>query len=142
MTDWTAAGDVLAARCVATAIIYPPGQPIQGLAVGALLDTGAMRSAISQPLAQHLTLPVIGQRMVATPVRGLIVCETYSATIEVLKPGLDGAGWPFQGHQLDQLISPMGALHLLLGMDIIGQGSLEVGGGVWRLTFPALTARS
>lgn len=128
-----ARGEVLAGRCLLPVLIYPPGRPELSVALAGLIDTGAMRSAISDPMAQFVGLMVVGQRRVATPV-GNGVSRTYLAGVEILAPGAEGRSWPFPAQQLDGCAA-MAGTHLLIGMDVIAQADLRVEAGIWRLRF-------
>jgi predicted aspartyl protease len=135
-TEWQSAGDILTGRCVLPLGVYAPGDPRGILIIAALVDTGAMRSAISQPIATMLGLPQTGRSVVASPAMGLVTMPTYRATIEALAQTCDRAAWPLGDVEIDGLVSPMGGIHFLIGMDIISRGRLEVRDGIWRLSFP------
>ncbi len=99
-----------------------------------------MESAISEPIADLLRLPVVGQRMIAAAVgdKGPQYVKSYVATFELLRPGFQGDCWALRDRQIVQMISPMGAVHCLIGNGHPRRGQpSRLAAGVWRLSFPA-----
>jgi len=136
--NWMIEDRIMAGRCIAPVVVYAPGQIHSSVAISALVDTGAMHTAISAPMAEFLRLPVVqGKTDLAAGVGGSpAIVPYYFADLEFLKPGLPGDCWPRRGAVIQQMLSPVPPMHMLIGMDIIGCAHFfGVRDGVWTLEF-------
>ena len=126
--DWVRGG-----RCLVPVLVYPPGHPHEALSIAALIDTGAMRSAIDRRLADWLRLPPAAyQREVSSPADGSRV-PVYQAMVDILSPG-DVARVVSCRVDLTATISPMVGGSLLIGMDVIEwAGRFRIENSVWEL---------
>lgn len=134
MNGVTVSGHVLSGRCLVPVLLYPQGQPHRALGLAGLIDTGANRTAVAADIATLLGLPVVGAAQVMSPTASASIPE-YACTIEFWNPGFtDGArAFPLI---VPAMLTPMVGATILIGMDIIQHGSLNVGpGAIWSLIF-------
>lgn len=130
-------GDILAGRCLTHVAIYPPGRYTECLKVTALIDTGAMSTAISAPLANFAGLQVVGRTFVMGSGHSR-VAHQYVTDLEWWGPGFKpSAAHVVRGAVVAELLSPIVGIHMLIGMDLLdGATTLLTPDNRWKITFP------
>jgi hypothetical protein len=110
-----------------------PGPPIQWMR--ALIDTGCSHTSIHSSSAGKCGLNVISKGNVITPT-AITPVDIYLGDA-ILRPIVGGRPfeWRFISHRFNELLHPNPNFEVLMGMDIIGQGTLVVNGGMQVATF-------
>jgi hypothetical protein len=128
-----------AGRCLLPVIVYAEGREETGICLSALVDTGAMHSAIFVGIAEMLGLPRGNlNRIVSTP-HGFQNAGSYEAVLDV--PMLTAGGYVSRKfatlQSMLKMDSPTGHAPLIIGMDLISQSArFELQNGNWTLEFP------
>lgn len=136
---WIAQDRILAGRCLMPVMLYPSADLVhQALTVAALIDTGAMTTSVSHKLAEFVGLKSSSGEIVtvATSFAPHQQVSPYVGQLEILKPGAIGAATRIVDVRLLPLLHPVGASHLVIGMDIIGHArKFLIENGIWTLEF-------
>jgi len=129
---------VRAGRCLLPVTVYAQGNEVGGITLTALVDTGAMNSAIHDKIADVIGLPPTGPVRLLSGPYGVAESRTYQAVLDV--PMLTEAGLVTRRlcslADMSKIAHPVGGAALLIGMDIISQAHrFSIEDGIWTLEF-------
>jgi hypothetical protein len=112
------------------------GQPLpRGAWVSAVVDTGTTLTCVSRAILRQLGLAPVGHGTTQTA-HGPLVADVYRVSLSLLgHPGSAGPMLTFGDMKVLELVTPIGPIEVLVGMDVVLACKMTVDGPAGQFTF-------